>query len=128
MFMRTLHILAFAIVVGGHYAGASRESLLPLLYVAICTGAALVAFELLQSLHCLHQFHFILVLLKLGLLLLVEPLWDLRVLLLAAVVVLGSVGSHMPARYRHYSVVFRREWGRPKRDQKADSSERAQPA
>jgi hypothetical protein len=29
--------------------------------------------------------------------------WEQRVLLLSLVVILGSVGSHMSARYRHYS-------------------------
>jgi hypothetical protein len=34
--------------------------------------------------------------------------WDYRLPILLAVVVIGSVGSHMPGRYRHYSVVYRK--------------------
>jgi hypothetical protein len=34
--------------------------------------------------------------------------WDYRLPILLAVIVIGSVGSHMPGRYRHYSVLYRR--------------------
>ena len=33
--------------------------------------------------------------------------WDYRLPILLAVVVIGSVGSHMPARLRYYSVLYR---------------------
>ncbi len=33
--------------------------------------------------------------------------WDYRLPILLAVIVLGSVGSHMPARFRYYSVIRR---------------------
>ncbi|MBI4607593.1 MAG: hypothetical protein HY726_01120 [Candidatus Rokubacteria bacterium] len=46
---------------------------------------------------------------KLVLLLSVPLFWEVRVPLLFAVVILASVGAHMPARYRNYSVIFRRE-------------------
>ncbi len=48
------------------------------------------------------------VLTKLGLLLTIPLFWEARVVLLLAVVALSSVASHMPARYRNYSVLRRR--------------------
>ena len=48
------------------------------------------------------------VLLKLAMLLAVPLFWEFRLLLLLLVVVIASVGSHMPARYRHYSFLHRR--------------------
>ena len=40
---------------------------------------------------------------KLALLVLIPWLWEYRVAILAVVIVLASVGSHMPARFRYYS-------------------------
>lgn len=44
---------------------------------------------------------------KLTLMLLVPVLWKWRLPILLLVVILASVGSHMPARYRYYSVLYR---------------------
>ena len=44
---------------------------------------------------------------KLALLCTVLFSWDCRLWILLAVVVIGSVGSHMPARFRYYSVIYR---------------------
>ena len=44
------------------------------------------------------------VLLKLVLLLLVQVWWDLRVPLLLSALVIGSVVSHMPGRFRHINL------------------------
>lgn len=46
--------------------------------------------------------------LKLAALCLVLVWWEARVWILLIVLVVGAVGSHMPRRYRHYSVVHRR--------------------
>ena len=35
-------------------------------------------------------------------------LWPYRVAILAAVIILASVGSHMPARFRYYSILHGR--------------------
>ena len=48
------------------------------------------------------------VLAKLVLLLAVAVFWEARVPLLLTVVALASVGAHMPARFRHYSILERR--------------------
>jgi hypothetical protein len=45
---------------------------------------------------------------KLVLLIAAGVWWEQRVLFLLLVVVVGSVGSHMPARFRHYSFLHGR--------------------
>jgi hypothetical protein len=45
---------------------------------------------------------------KVALICVVPLAWDYRLPILLAVIVIGSVGSHMPGRYRHYSVLYRR--------------------
>jgi hypothetical protein len=47
------------------------------------------------------------VLLKLALLLLIPLAWDARVSILFTVVGLAGIGSHMPGKYRHYSLYYR---------------------
>jgi hypothetical protein len=41
--------------------------------------------------------------------------WDQRFAILTLVVVIGSIGSHMPGQYRHYSLLHGRELTFPKR-------------
>jgi hypothetical protein len=55
------------------------------------------------------------VLAKLSLLCLVPFAWEYRVPILLVVLVLGSVGSHMPSRFRYYSFVHRRMLATAKR-------------
>jgi hypothetical protein len=43
---------------------------------------------------------------KVALILSVPLAWDYRMPILVLVVVIASVGSHMPGRYRYYSVVY----------------------
>lgn len=52
---RTLHLVAISILVGGHAFGASVSQLLPLLYAAIATGAAMAVLESYPSFQVLHQ-------------------------------------------------------------------------
>jgi len=44
----------------------------------------------------------------LAILLLIPFFWEVRVILLLLVVGIASVGSHMPGRYRNYSLLHRR--------------------
>ncbi len=41
----------------------------------------------------------------------VAVFWEWRVVLLTAVVVIGAVTSHMPGRYRYYSLLHGRSIG-----------------
>lgn len=107
--LRTLHLASFGILLGGHAFAIEADRLLPALYLTIASGAGLIALELyVFGLYWLFLGKGIMVLLKLAMLLAVPFLWEYRVLLLFLVVAIASVGSHMPARYRHYSFLHRR--------------------
>ncbi|HJN65996.1 MAG TPA: hypothetical protein QF761_07320, partial [Pirellulales bacterium] len=68
----------------------------------------LIAIEAYPSCRWFYQGRGIMVFCKIVLLCLIPWLWNYRVLILAAVVVVASIGSHMPARFRYYSVVHRK--------------------
>ncbi|MBI4611671.1 MAG: hypothetical protein HY726_22000 [Candidatus Rokubacteria bacterium] len=102
---RTVHLAAFGLVLGGHAWGIEADRLLPPLWITIGSGVALMALELLASAHWLLEGRGLMVLLKLGLLLLVPLAWEHRLPILLAVVAVASVGSHMPARFRHASLL-----------------------
>ncbi len=92
---------------GGHAFDVSPARLLIALWLTIGTGTALILVEAGPRLLWFHQGRGLLTLAKLGLLCLVHVFWPYRFGILLIVVVLGSVGSHMPARYRYYSVYYR---------------------
>jgi hypothetical protein len=50
-------------------------------------------------------------LVKLGLVASIAALWDWRIFLLTLVVAIGVVTSHMPGRYRYYSLLHGRDVG-----------------
>lgn len=102
---RTIHLAAFGLLLGGHVWGVDADRLLPVLWLTIGSGLALMALETVVSVRWLLEVRGLAVLLKLGLLLLVPYSWEHRVLLLMAIVVVASVSSHMPARFRHASVI-----------------------
>lgn len=77
-------------------------------YGRAASGAALMGLELYRSLHWLFLGKGLFVLVKLALLLCVPLFLDARVPLLLLVVAVSSVGAHMPARYRNYSILLRR--------------------
>jgi hypothetical protein len=106
--LRTAHLAAMGVLLGGHAFGEPASYLLPALWWTIGTGAALGTLEAGWRFDWFHQGRGLMTLAKLGLLLLIPWLWDYRLPILLAVVVLASVGSHMPARFRYYSVLYRR--------------------
>ena len=109
---RTLHLAAFGVLLGGHAFAVDAEKLLPSLWLTILSGIGLVALEVYASgLYWLFLGKGITVLVKLGILLAIPLFWEARVLLLLLVVGIASVGSHMPARFRHYSVLHGRVIG-----------------
>ena len=109
--LRTAHLAAMGILLGGHAFNVPREELLPCLWMTIGTGVALGALETGGSLVWFHQGRGLMTLAKLGLLCAVPFLWEqwaARLAVLLAVVVIASVGSHMTARFRYYSVIYGR--------------------
>ena len=108
--LRTAHIAAMGILLGGHAFNLPRERLLLSLWLTIGTGGGLAAIEAGPRLLWFHQGRGLMTLAKLGLLCAVPLLWDhwhLRLAILLVVVALASIGSHMPARFRYYSVIYR---------------------
>jgi hypothetical protein len=105
---RTVHLMAISTLVGGHAFGAPVAALKPLLYVAIVTGAGLIVLESYPSLHFVFEGWGLFVIAKLVLLCLIPFMWSRRFPILLAVVAIASVGSHMPARFRHYSLLYRK--------------------
>jgi predicted alpha/beta hydrolase len=105
---RTAHIAVVGTLLGGHVFGLPPDRLTGWLWASIGTGAALMAIEAYATLDWFMQVSGLLVLLKLALLLLIPLAWDARVPILFTVVAIAGIGSHMPGRYRHYSVYYRR--------------------
>lgn len=106
--LRTLHIAAVGILLGGHAFEVPSVRLLPWLSLSIISGAGLIGLELYSSCKWLYQGKGVLVMLKLLLIAAVAVFWEQRLWLLLAALVLGSVGSHMPGRFRYYSFLHRR--------------------
>jgi hypothetical protein len=106
--LRTGHILTIGTLLGGHVFDLEASRLVPFLVAAIVTGVAMMALEMASTCAWLLMGKGLSVLLKVGILLVVPIWWDQRVPLLIAVTVIASVTSHMPSRYRHYSLIERR--------------------
>ncbi len=106
--LRTAHIAAMGVLLGGHAFDVHAQRLLAALYATIGTGVALGLVEAGWSLTWFHQGRGLMTLAKLALVVSVEWLWEWRFGILLVAVVLASVGSHMPARFRYYSVVYRK--------------------
>ena len=103
--LRTGHLLTFGILYGGHVYGVPRDQLLPALVGTVATGGALMALELYRSPVWPFQVRGLATFCKLLLTASVALWWDARLWSLTAAVIVGGVSSHMPGRYRYYSVL-----------------------
>ena len=103
--LRTAHLLTVGTLLGGHVFNVDAERLVPFLAAAILTGAGMIALELASTCIWLFAGKGLAVMLKLGLLLLVPLFWEHRVVILVAVTVAAGFGSHMSARFRHFSLL-----------------------
>lgn len=101
--LRSLHIAAMALVVGGLPFGADFEALRTPILITLASGTLLFAIDLARDLAILTQGSGVAVLLKLGLLGMgvLQPAARLPWYLAATLV--ASVGSHMPGAWRHFS-------------------------
>jgi hypothetical protein len=104
--LRTAHIAAMGILLGGHAFDVPASRLLPMLWCTVGTGIALGAVETGGRLLWFHQGRGLMTLGKLVLVASVPWLWEYRLPILLVVVGLASVGSHMPARFRYFSIVY----------------------
>jgi hypothetical protein len=101
--LRSIHIAAMAMVVGGLPFGADVHALRGSILITVASGTLLFAIDLARDLAILTQGSGVAVLLKLGLLGLgiLQPAARLPWYLAATLV--ASVGSHMPGAWRHFS-------------------------
>jgi xanthine/uracil/vitamin C permease (AzgA family) len=104
-------VLSFAALYGGHVHGLEGPQLLPSLLATLGSGAALMAFEVYRARRWLVQVRGVATFAKLALVAGVGLFWEWRVALLTCAVVLGVVTSHMPGRYRYYSLLHGRAIG-----------------
>jgi len=109
--LRTAHLVAFGALYGGHVYDVPRAELHAALGWTVATGAALMGLELYRTPVWLWQIRGIATLTKIALVAAVALWWDARVALLTVAIVIGGVSSHMPGKYRYYSVKDRRVIG-----------------
>jgi len=105
---RTAHIVAAAALFGGHVFDTPPQELLIWLYLTLFTGAILAALEAYPHFSWCYEARGLCVWGKILLLGCVPLFWDNRVPILIAVLVIASIGSHMPRRYRHFSILHGR--------------------
>lgn len=105
--LRTAHLGAMGVLLGGHAFDVTPDRLKVSLWLTVGTGVALAAIEAGPRLLWFHQGRGLVTMAKVALICAVPLAWDYRLPILLAAVVVASVGSHMPARYRYYSVVHR---------------------
>ena len=105
MTVRTAHLAAMGILLGGHVFDLPAEKLFPAMLWTVVTGAAYALIELYCSFNWLFQIRGLMTLAKIGLVLLVPVFWDQRVWILLVILAIGSVGTHMQANVRYYSIL-----------------------
>jgi hypothetical protein len=100
--LRTLHIAAMGIVLGGCFLGAGYEALRIAIWVTLGSGTALLLMDLFKGPEVLLQGSGMAVLLKLSLLGFGQLLSDHRFAWYLAATLVASFGSHMPRAWRHH--------------------------
>jgi hypothetical protein len=103
LILRSLHLAAMAMILGGLPFGADFHALRLSILVTVVTGVALFAIDFAKDAAFLVQGSGVAVLLKLGLLGggLLQPAARLPMYLAATFV--AAIGSHMPGAWRHFS-------------------------
>lgn len=103
--LRSLHILCFSILVGGHFFDQPADQLMPWLIATIVTGCLMILVELTGSFSFLIEVRGVSVMAKTMLLALVPHFWSERLWLFIAIIFIASVTSHMRGKYRHMSLI-----------------------
>jgi hypothetical protein len=103
--IRTAHIGVAALLFGGLILAVPFTRLTPWHHLTILTGCLLMALEWQHDVCWPHRGKGLLALLHLSLCALIHVVPALTVPLLWAILISGSVGSHMPRRFRHWSML-----------------------
>ena len=106
--LRSVHIAAMALVLGGLAFGVPYENLRLSIVLTVASGVLLLAVDLAKSGVFLYQGAGVASLLKLALLGLGMAFPVARFELYLAATLVASVGSHMSGPWRHYSFLDRR--------------------
>ena len=106
--LRTAHLMAISVLVGGHAFNAPAERTQAVALRGDRDRRRYGSAETGPSLHFLFEGWGVLLVGKLILLCCIPFAWNQRFPILLAVVAIASIGSHMPARFRHYSLLYRR--------------------
>jgi multisubunit Na+/H+ antiporter MnhB subunit len=107
--LRTVHILTSGVLLGGYIFNQPTAELEPWLLATVISGILMLATDVHASAAVLIELRGLAVVIKLVLLALVPVFWDARIALLLASLVIGSIISHMPKRYRHKVLFFHRK-------------------
>jgi hypothetical protein len=103
--LRTVHIVAMGMVLGGIARGGTYETLLPWILATVLSGVLLLGVDLCKSGLFLAQGAGFAVLLKLGLLGLGNLFPAARLEWYLAATAVASIGSHMTSAWRHFTFV-----------------------
>lgn len=109
--VRAAHSLAIAALYGGSVYGVAAERLEPALVAVVGTGFFFAVLEIARAPIWVLQVRGVAVYLKIGLLLGATAWSTHAVALLSLALVVGVVTSHMPGRYRYYSLLHGRAVG-----------------
>jgi hypothetical protein len=102
---RTAHLGVAAVLFGGLILAVPFTRMSPWHHLTILSGGLLMALEWQHDAHWPHRGKGLLALFHLALCGLIHFLPELTVPLLWAILISGSVGSHMPRRFRHWSML-----------------------
>ena len=100
--LRAAHTLAGGLLLGAHLFNAGPDATLFWLKATLASGLSFLAIDLHASCAIVLELRGLLVLFKLALTGLVAAFPGQAVALLGTVLVAGSIGSHLPSRFRHH--------------------------
>ena len=101
--LRTLHIAVASALFGGILFQQGYTQLKPWHHLVIASGLALLAAQWLHDKKWLHRGKGLMVFIHVLFALSIHFFPNSKIPILWAIVISGSVGSHMPRRYRHWS-------------------------
>ncbi|MDH4246524.1 MAG: hypothetical protein OEW39_01760 [Deltaproteobacteria bacterium] len=102
--LRTWHLASMAFLVGGVAQGVPMDSLQNALWGLTLSGVAYVAMELYTSFVFLLQLKGLAVVAKVVLMGAAAASPDHALTYLVVAIIIGGISSHMPGKYRYYSV------------------------
>jgi hypothetical protein len=108
LILRSCHIGTSGVLLGGFVWAVPYTRLSTWHHLTIATGSALIIFNICKCRHWPYQGRGLMAALHVGLLWFVHVRPEIMMPILATVLTVGVVGSHMPAFLRHWSLVHRR--------------------